>query len=239
MSRRLIVIGLAAICATALGVIPASSGAAGFREFTCIPGGGAHNTNTDCEVSSAGTSGHVAITPGTTEEKWDFQINPKIMGKLFGATVELEGTGYECIECTTENKEVGGVWEATGSGQVALTGVTVVGLSKCTVTGGTITTKSLKSVTVSASGTKFEPETGTTLAVFSITGSECAVAASNLKLTGKFLAEANGASCTLNVTKASGELALEGEKASFKGKFTRTIGVPKSGMLHPASFTAV
>ena len=48
-----------------------------------------------------------------------------------------------------------------------------------------------------------ERETGTLLADFNITGSECSAAGEHIKVTGKAFAAANGAKLTVNVTEAS------------------------------------
>ncbi len=243
MSRRLIVIGLALICAAACGAISASGASAGGWFYTCVehaptqPGKNRYEDE-DCKTpkNPSGEFGHVEYTEWTT---WTFatMTNTVIAGKLFGASVEIQATGAECVECKTENKEVGGVKEATGTGKIVFTGVSVVGAPACTVNSGTITTKNLKFTTTSETGLTFEPETGTLFEEFTITGASCTVAGTNLKVTGKAFAAASGAQFTINVTKASEELKLEGEKASLKALWTLKAGKPLSGEHHPISLT--
>jgi hypothetical protein len=237
MSKRHTILGFAALCTLTLGVFPASSAFAGTTAFTCVSGAGAANTNADCEPGSTGTSGHEAIAEGTsTTATYNKLTNPVLTGKLFGAPVELQATGAECVSCSVANKEVGGVMEVTGAGgQLKFTGVTAVGLPKCVVNGGSITTEKLKFTSTSVAGLTLEPETGTTLAKFSITGSECTVAGSNITVTGRAFGSLNGAKLTFNVTKASEELKLEGEKAAFTG--TGTVEVGEGVTHHPVALT--
>ncbi len=249
MSRRMTIIGLAALCALALSAVAATGASAGTTAFTCVSGGAAGPnkfTDEDCVTvnNTTGTFGHTAIPPNTlTTLKINKLTNPKLEGKLFGANVTLEGTGVECVGCSAENKEVGGVMEVTGTGgTLTFTGVKVVGLEeKCEVVGTKvedITTKPLKFTTTVSTGATLEPETGTTLAEFSIkakTGKECSVAGSNFKVTGKSAATLKGAKLTVNVTKESGELKLEGEKAALKGEGTVVAGT--GGVFHPVALT--
>jgi hypothetical protein len=241
MIRRTTIISLAALCAVALSALAASGASAGTTEFTCVAGGEpslGKFSDADCSTPSPGGEfGHVKVTEQTTT-KFVSLANPVLTGKLFGATIELTATGMECVECRAENKEVGGVMEFTGSGgKVKFTGVTAVGLPACNVNGGSITTEKGKfTTTVSTEGT-IEPETGTTLAVFNITGTGCTIAGNNIKVTGKVPGTHSGARVTVNITKASGFLSLEGEKASVKGEGTVSAGQTPSGPFHPASLT--
>jgi uncharacterized Zn-binding protein involved in type VI secretion len=85
-----------------------------------------------------------------------------------------------------------------------------------------------------------EPITGTLIAEFNIVakpGKVCTIAASNIKITGKAPATHNGAKVTINITKASEELKLEGEKAAVKGEGTVTTGPAPSGPFHAVSLT--
>jgi hypothetical protein len=227
---------LAALCALALMAVAASTATAGVTGFACIEGAGAHNTNSHCVPGSTGAYGHMAIEAGKSTSTSVVNVtNPVLGGKLFGATIELSATGVECVGCTAENKEVGGVMEVTSSGgTLTFTGVKVVGLeSKCTVVGSKvedIPTKPLKFTTTSVAGARLEPVTGTLLAEFKITGSECSVKAEGIKITGTLFAATNGATLIVNVTKASGELTLEGEKASLKSEATLKGGPGGNGV---------
>jgi hypothetical protein len=224
MSRRISIVGLAVLCAMALSAVAASgASAAGTTAFTCVAGGGAHNTNADCQPGSTGTSGHEAIAANTSTTLSLTQLgNAKLTGTLFAATVELEATGVECVECKAENKEVGGVMEVTGSGgRLRFTGVTVVGLPNCEVENKTVTTEPLKFTTTSAAGVTLEPVTGTLLSKLTIKeiAATCNVKGT-FKVEGKAAGTLNGSVLSVNVTKASKELTLEGEKASLKGEAT-------------------
>ena len=237
MSRRMTVIGLTTLCTLAASAISTSGAFAGATEFACVEGG-TTQTNEDCERGSTGFYGHESFS-GLTFTQTDKLTNPVFTGKLFGATVELSATGVECVECTGENKEVGGVMEVTGGGKLKFTGVTVVGAPACTVVGsatGTVTTKTLKFTTTSIAGATYEPATGTLLAEFNITGGSCTVAGAGIKVTGKAFGARNGAKLTVNVTKASEELKLEGEKASLTSTDTVT-GRSLFGEPHPIGTT--
>jgi len=242
MSRRMTIIGLAALCALALSAISASGASAGATAYTCVSGGtgglGHKFTDADCAVenNTTGTFGHKEIAANTTTVLSLTKLaNTVLEGKLFGANITLEATGIECIECSAENRVEGGVMEVKGpaekmtGGKLRFTGVTVAGLTPpCTVVGnatGQITTEALKFTTTVAGEARLEPEAGTTLAVFSITGTGCPVAGSNIKVTGKSLAKLTGAKLKVEVLKSSGELLLEGEKAALKGEATVKGGV--------------
>jgi hypothetical protein len=227
VSRRIAIIGSAALFALALSAISASGASAGATAFLCWPGEGGKNTNSDCEPGSTGISGHVAITPKSiTALSYLGLAVPTLTGKLFGATIQISvPVGESCVGCTGENKEVGGVMEFAGTGKIQFTMPRVVGAeTKCTVP--PITTKPLKFTTTSVAGVTLEPATGTLLAEFEITGAECPFAAEHIKVTGKAFGAANGAKLTFNVTKASEELKLEGEKAALTGIATVSALTP-------------
>jgi hypothetical protein len=171
--------------------------------------------------------------------KYNRLTNPVLTGKLFGATVELTATGVECVGCTAENKESGGVMEVTGTGaQVTFSGVSVIGLPKCTVVGpetGKVLTEKLKFTTTAVGGATLEPVSGTTLAEFDITGAGCTVAGNNIEVAGKVAVTMNGAKAIVNVTKASNLLEMEFELASLKA--TGTLEAGTGGTLRPVALT--
>jgi hypothetical protein len=233
------IIGLAALCTLALSAISASGASAGATAFTCVKGG-AEGTNKfseeDCSTVSnpSGAWGHKAIEVGkTTVLSLTSLTNPTLEGKLFGANVTLEATSVECEGCSAENHLEGGVMEVRGpaekmtGGKLRFSGVKVVGLPECTVfdprpipVEKQITTEALKFTTTVAGEARLEPVTGTTLAVFNITGATCPVAGSGITVTGKSLAKLTGAKLKVEVLKSSLELQLEGEKAALKGEAT-------------------
>jgi hypothetical protein len=257
MSRRITIVGLAALCALAFGAISASgASAAGATAYTCVAGGGGANTNADCQPGSSGTSGHVAIAANTpTTLILNSLSEQKLATKIFGATVELIATGVECVECTGENKEpTAGNMEVVGKGgHLRYTGVRVAGTQgeNCTVfedkpnaeegLQGVITTTPLKVSATSPTAATIAPETGTELAHFIIetkSGTHPAVC----NITGTFTVSGtapvtlNGAVVTANVTKASGFLTVAGEPASLKGEATAEAG--EGATHHPIALTA-
>jgi hypothetical protein len=244
-------LGLAALCALALSAISASAASAGTTGFTCVEGGTAgpnRFSEEHCKTvdnTTPGKWGHVAISEKTTLSLKSL-TSVVLASKIFGAFIELTATGVECVGCTAENKEVGGVMEVTGSGgTLTLLGVKVAGLEeKCEVVGTKaedITTKPLKFTTTSSTGVTLEPVTGTLLAEAAINskaGKSCPLAGfGNLKVTGKAFASINGATLTFNVTKASAELFFEGEKMSLRAELTTRAGKVESGVHNPVVLT--
>jgi hypothetical protein len=98
-----------------------------------------------------------------------------------------------------------------------------------------ITTEQVKFTTTSSGGATVEPQAGTLLAKFSITGSDCNVAANNIQITGKAFAKLTGARLAVSVTKASEEIKLEGEKAALSG--TATVEAGSGGTHHATALT--
>jgi hypothetical protein len=253
MSRRITLVGLAALCALAFGAISASGASAGATAFTCVAGGGTANTNADCQPGSSGTSGHVSIAANTsTTLTLNGTGTQELEAKIFGATVTLQATGLECVGCTGENKETGGVMEVTGSGgSLKYSGVSIAGSLgfSCVVyednagvlgTQGVIRTTPLKVSTNKVGAATIAPVTGTPLAHFFIaTNSNSHLTV--CPLTGTFTifgtvpVTTSGARVTANVTKASGSLTVEGEKASLKGESTAEAG--SGATHHPISLT--
>lgn len=254
MNRRAILVGLAAICALAAAAISApAASAAGATGYTCVPNQGGHNTNADCQPGSGGLSGHVPIAVNTsTTLTFVTPGEQKLTARLFGSTVELIGTAVECVGCTVENKEPSpGNMEMSGLGRLKYTGVKVNGAEKaCTVyedisptemgPPGVITTTPLKIKAASPTAGTIEPETPSVFAHFYITTSpthteECHLTGT-FNISGKMPVTLDGAVVKVNITKASGNLEVDGEPASFRGETTAEAG---SGAGHfPISLTA-
>src|SRR5262245_19414753 len=110
MSRRRGFAALAAICALAGGGSAASTALAGTTAFTCVPGGGAANTNADCSPGSTGTSGHVAIPTGESTQFEQASLGETEFGFIIGGVnFAFRAAHLECIECHLSNhEEVGG-----------------------------------------------------------------------------------------------------------------------------------
>jgi hypothetical protein len=106
---------LVTLCALGVGEVSTSSALGATTGYTCVAGSGAANTNADCESSSTGTSGHVAVAANTpTTLTVNKVTNWTLGGKIFGANVELTASGVDCVGCQAESREVGGVMEAFG-----------------------------------------------------------------------------------------------------------------------------
>jgi hypothetical protein len=245
MNRRTI-ISLVAACAVGLSAIAASGAMAGATAYTCVESGSvgpSKFSDPDCKVvAPGGNFGHVEIAEHTTLKMVSL-TNAVFVSKIFGATVQLEATGLECVGCTFENKLVGGVMEVTGELAFTFTGVQVVGMPGCEVVGAKsedIGTRPLKFTTTSASGATIEPVTPPTVAEFKIVTKPtktCTVAGGPYKLEGKIPVTFNGAIMTINVTSASGALKLDGTALGLKAETTLSGGKPESGVHHPIALT--
>jgi hypothetical protein len=256
MSRRIIVIGLAALCAVALSAVAASgASAAGATAFTCVSSGFdsslPHNTNEHCVPGSTGGAfGHQAIVENEPTQVTLNDVTGHTSQVLFteaaGAEVELIGNHIECLGCMAENKTVSSTMEVTGGtgateeGKIRYTGVKVVGqlANDCQIAGETVTTEALKFTTTSATGATIEPKTGTTLATIHFQNKapeECPL--TNVPVKGKAAATVSGATLKVNVTLASEELKVGGEPASLVGEATLEAGLTE-GVHHPAALTA-
>jgi hypothetical protein len=222
MNRRLLIAGLAALSALAVGTVAASGASATATAYTvgsptAIP---------------AGTSTGLAL---------DSLSNWVLTTKQFGASIILTGTGgIDCQNCMGENQASPMDFTGTG-GRLLFTGVST-NISGCTpedpVGGpGTVTSEPLK-ITASNPGTaNLRPVTGTTFAVFHLMadpGQTCPIA-------GNYTVEDKGAGLTaswsgdvLSVNSTT-ELAVNGQKASLKGEMTLTAGVT-GGTYHPIEF---
>jgi hypothetical protein len=125
--------------------------------------------------------------------------------------------------------------EVTGKGgQLTFENVKVVGLeTKCQVVDAAepagseaVITKPLKFTTTSSAGATLEPETGTLFAEFEIVaraGQTCNVKGL-VKVTGTAPATLSGAKLKVAITKASGFLKANEEKASLNGEGTVEAG---------------
>jgi hypothetical protein len=244
-------IGLASLCAlalTALGASSASAVTSGATAYTCVEGGtGGHGTKfktSHCtEESSIGGFGHLAIPADETTTLTTTSEGSTILeGKLFGASVAIEATSVECVGCSFHNHLNGEVHEVTGTGRLRFN---VVRVGNCDieedVVGGltnTFTTEPLKFTTTNPGTLKFEPVVPPVFATFKIKefAPTCPLVGTVI-LVGAATGTLAGSTLTFNVTKASEELKLEGEKASLKGKLTLKGGKPETGIHHPIALT--
>jgi hypothetical protein len=252
-SRRMAVLGLAALCALVVGAVAAPGAQAeGKTGYTCIEGAGEENTNFHCVPGSEGEGnfGHVAIPPGEVTEGTIHPLGEQVFGaELFGAVIELTATGPECIECTGENVEVEELMGIAGTGRLGFTNVVVVkAAANCRVSSdpggeeGVIETEPLQATNnVPTSGT-VKPVTGTVIARFSIIttpgehSKKCNLIGT-YTVTGQVTGAANGATAIVDVTPASGELKLNGFPAFLEAEATVEAGSP-GGPYHPVAATA-
>ena len=246
MSRRITIIGLAAICALAFAAISASgASAAETTAWTCVEGGsggqGTKFSNADCSVSSAGGAfGHVEIPVNTsTSLKLNTLVPPVLKTIIAGASVTLEATGVECLACTAANKGSAGSMEVSGSGgKLKFIGVTVASSpTKCEVVGGSVTTNELKVASTGTAEATISPLTGTALATFTIAakaGQTCAVAGP-VTVNGDANGTLKGSFLTVNVPTASKTLTVGVNGASLTGEATVEAGT--GGTFHPAALT--
>lgn len=257
MSKRIIVVALAALCAVAMSAVVASgASAAETTAYTCVetePGKGEfENPHCDANIPGSGKNWkHVAIPPEETTQLTIAQIgeNPVLGSTIALASVELEGTSTtECVAChfTNNTKEAGKpeTMRVSGSGgTLKFTGVIVKGMTaKCEIkqgaTTGTIETKPLKFETTGTAEAKIEPVTPEVLAEFEIaavTGQKCNLKGS-YKVTGFAVGTTTGSTLHINEPLSSGHLKLSGEPASLKGTGTLTGG-PTGAEHHPLALT--
>jgi hypothetical protein len=239
MGKRIALVSLAALCSLALGAIAASGAdAIGVTAYTCVEKGGEHNTNAHCDPGSTGTFGHVLPPTGEdTQLTLKGLANTKLSGKLFGATVEFESTSLECEECTIENKTVNGEMDVSAMiGRLILRGVIIPGLPQCTVvedsvaeTPHTVVTEPLKFTAKKLGAVDLEPVNPPILWHWKIKttpevhSNPCPIIGTS-GVAGKLPATLSGATLSINATKASGAITLEGEKASLTASITLTAG---------------
>jgi len=234
MSKRIALVGLAALCAMAFSAVMAQGAfAAGETAYTCIPGAGEHNTDAHCDPGSTGTSGHVAITEDTQLTLHGIG-NSLLKTKIAGGKVTLTATGVECVECMAHNQEVGGVMDVTGTGgHIRYTGVTI-STAGCTVVNEEVNTEPLKVTTISANtaevapATEGNPEAKIHLNVGCTLGTEIIV-------TGHADGVATGA--TAKFATGAGELLVGEQEAKLEGEVTVEAGLT-GGEHHPVALTA-
>jgi hypothetical protein len=250
MSRRITVIGLAALCALALSAIAASgASAAGATAFTCIEGGGAHNTNSHCVPGSSGNFGHVAIAEG---ENTQLTLNAIegvktiLKGEVAANPLELKATGIECNNCMAENKTVGGTMEVTGTGgQIMYTNVLITSggalETNCEVFNHTVTTEPLKFTTTTATGATIEPVAANRILAkihfVSKAGKTCSINGAEVPVKGTVPGTVSGATLKVNVAEGTTLEIGEGEPASLTGEATMEAGLTE-GVHHAVSVTA-
>jgi len=257
MSRRIILAGLAALCALAFGAISASGASAqNTTAYTCVAGQGETSSHCDPGSTGEGNYGHVAIPASESTQLTIDPIGEVILSaEIFGAEIEMRATGVQCIDCMAENHEEGTEMDVTGSGgQLRFTDVTVNHHEEeCTVvddesvTGsgaGTphqVTTTPLKLTTTGTNTVRFVPVVGSVLAHLKTETSPLSherACPGALIHTINVEGEANGTTtgATLHLETGEGELAIEEEPLFVRATTTLEAG-PTGGVHHPVALT--
>jgi hypothetical protein len=212
---------LAVTCVAMLAAVVASSASA-----AAVTGGQWYVKNVTLPVgTSKAVKCHIA-TGGT------FVLTGEI-GETTKTAVEIKATGIDCLNATISNSTTSGVTVGTDAGELQFTGVTVVKPANCSVEGGTITTKPLKSELYSESTEtntvydKFEPVTvGGNFATIPITGASCSVAG-NRVVKGSVFGRA---------TNKKGVMALE-QPLNFSSAIDTAAGSALTFAANPAHLT--
>ncbi|MGB8500012.1 MAG: hypothetical protein WCD85_18685 [Pantoea agglomerans] len=248
MNRTITILGLAALCAVALGAVAAPGAQAeNTTAFTCVEGGGgldfadAHCTEDVGEGN--GEYGHVAIPAGEdTELTLSAVGEQRFTAIVAGAYVETAAEGLECVGCSLENVEEGegmkvvGPAEGTEAGHLEYTNVVVAGSlgERCTVVSDpgeephVVTTEPLQFETTGTNSVVIAPASGEVLARFKIVtnpnehGKKCPLIGT-YNLQGSVTATTEGA--TVRVEEELGDLFLNGSfPAAFDGEVTIEAG---------------
>lgn len=234
MTARRSILGIAVLCALASAAFAASSASAAETAWECVPFGEGPKKYEDahCKVKAGTVNRHttefslaVAIALALTNSQTAGPTNAAEASRFH---VALAGVETE-VECTT----VGGSGEltnstegVTGTGTIEYSGcsVTKPAGKGCVVTGGAMTTKTLKGTTVGQAANKLllSPKSETEIATLQI--EKCSVGALNNKfpVTGSFRVEASGATVlsTRAGTTAEGTLKIGGSVAGLSGTLT-------------------
>lgn len=247
MKSRKLRIGLTLFCIVVFSAVAASTASAGGETaFTCVEGGGTHNTDSHCTPGSSGNFGHVAIAVWeSTQLTLTATGNQTIVFEVFGAEVELIGSGLKCEGCMFNNFEGLLSKSVLGyGGRLVYTGMSVAGTlgTNCEVkdptTGaGTVRTEELTFISLDWKAMRAEPETGTEYMVIhfvSKPGKICPIAGT-FTVEGDLGIGLSGANFTLGTLR--GELWTEGSPLLTSGTATAAAGLTE-GAHHPVVLTA-
>lgn len=270
MSSHRVICGFCLLCALAFGAIADQAAAAskGTTGFTCkkvTPAVGtagfskAHCTPADA-VSTNANYEHVAIAANTTTKgkttntttegiRQPFilaSVQSGVEEELRAGTVEGEGWGENVVDPVT-GEHFGRGEGSTVYKEVEMTKPAGKGCRVFESEGGAegvVKTQLLKGTTLGQGDAgKVEPASGSTFAIFFISG--CSVAALNGKyeVTGSLRGEVNGATTSFTVAgiKAQGTLKLRGQNAGIGGTTTAVAKDEAAGDVEytPVSATTV
>jgi hypothetical protein len=250
MSRKMILVGLTALCALALSAVAtAGAQAAEQTAYTCVEGGTKSFSDSHCKTpQTGGKYGHVEIPAGTsTGLQLTAVSEPKLTAEVFGAELVLSAESISCEGCMAENV-AGPPMKVVGSGgKLHYAGVQVANdPENCTVVshpGGVphvVETRALKFETDTTNSVTISPVTPPILATFEIVTAEgsteeCPFVGTHT-VEGDVTATAEGA--TLNPVPNFGETLVLDEffPAALQGEATITAGTT-GGTYHPAALT--
>jgi hypothetical protein len=248
MNRRIGLIALVAVCAVAFSAVAASAAGAAigpYTAYTCVKGGsGPKFSDPDCtSTSEAGEYSHKSITAGQETQLTVKQLGAvtKLKTKIGLATVTLEATGVECVECMFKNV-TGGTVEAKG-GHLRYTGVTI-NVPSCKVVGEAVNTEPLETKATSMAseaGMTFNaevaPVTPGTEAVIHLenNGAETCALGTSITVTGHANGLAEGSMATF--ATGAGELLVGTQKAELIGEITISGGETGKTEHNPLALT--
>lgn len=234
MTARRSILAISVLCALATGAFAASNASAAETAWECVPFGEGPKKYEDahCKVKAGTVNRHttefslaVAIAFVLSNTQTAGPTNAAAASKfhvaLSGVETEVECTGVSGTGELT-NAESG----VTGTGVIEYSGCTVAKPAGkgCVVTGGAVTTKTLKGTTVGQAANKLllSPNSGTEIATLQI--EKCSIGALNNKfpVTGSVLGEASGATVltTRTGTTTENTLKIGGNKAGLDGTLT-------------------
>lgn len=247
MKSRKLRIALTLLCIVVFSAVAASiASAGGETAFTCVEGGGTHNTDSHCIPGSSGSFGHAAIPVfESTQLTLTATGNQVILFELFGAKVELIGSGLKCEGCMFNNFEGFLSMSVLGyGGRLVYTEMNAAGalgvnceVKDPTTGAGTVRTEELIFISLDWKAMRAEPETGTEYMVIhfvSKPGKVCPIAGT-FSVEGDVGIGLSGANFTLGTLR--GELWTEGSPVLTSGTATAAAGLT-GGEHHPVVLTA-
>lgn len=228
-------IGICILSALAFSAFAASSASAvDTTAITCGKGFTGDFTDAHCKSKGSGEFGHKEIGGRTAISSTNINTGiersvTKLKGVQAGVTLEfqakvLEGEGeVENSEIVNKSKENEMVAQGTGVAHFKEVTVTAPAGKGCVVKGGEVKTKQLTGTTQEQTNTlEIAPETGETLAEFTVEG--CSITSLNhiFKVTGLVRGTIEGATLrwTHNGSTEQNTLFLSGQKVGVEGNGT-------------------
>jgi hypothetical protein len=232
MAGRKSVLGIAVLCALIFGALASSASAEEtawecteeaepliYQDAHCLIAGPVEEFGT--VEFAEGKENKITGTNAATASGTSAAAVSKLKGALSGVVTEVQCTGLEGTGQLTNAAA-----SVTGTGVIKYTGcsVTAPAGKGCVVTGGTVTTKTLKGTTVgqAANKLKFSPNSGTEFA--SVPISSCSIGSLNntFPVTGSLVADVSGATTVTTEGGVTGQNTLKfgGVNAGIEGALT-------------------